>query len=173
MAEIREANMSEFKKIMGFYYALIDRMAELPFNHIWKKDVYPHPDFVKQLIENREFFVMTQDSEIIAVMALNHILEGYDDMTWKVNAEQDQVLVIHAIAVAPTHMGKGYSKEMLRFAIAKARESGMKTIRLDVLPKNIPAVNAYISTGFQYVDTRTMHYGDSGDMSFDIYELPL
>lgn len=173
MSEIRKAKQTELDAIIDFYYRLIDKMHELPFNPIWEKDVYPTRDFVSSSIENEEFYIMTDGSDIIAASVLNHSLDGYDDVKWTVDAKKDQVLVLHAVAVSPEHLGKGYGKQMVRFAIETAKATDMKTVRLDVFPGNTPAERAYLSEGFRYVDTKAMCYGNAGVRSYSLYEYPV
>ena len=140
---------------------------------IWEKDVYPTRDFVSSSIENEEFYILTEGTEILAAEVLNHNLDGYDDMKWIVEAGKDQVLVLHAVAVSPEHLGQGYGKQMVRFAIEMAKKTGMKTLRLDVFPGNTPAERAYLSEGFRYVDTKSMCYGNAGVRSYSLYECPV
>lgn len=173
MNEIRKAKKAELDGVMEFYHKLIDKMQELPFNHIWEKGVYPKRSFISDAIENEELYIMTDSSDMIASVILNHNLDGYDDVKWNIDAEKDQILVIHAIAVSPEYLGKGYGKQMVRFAIETAKEMGLKAIRLDVLPGNIPAERAYVSEGFRYVDTKTMSYGNAGVRNYSLYELPI
>lgn len=170
MKEIKKAQNSELNNVLDFYTEVVEQIQKMPFNRVWRKGGYPEPEFIQGFIENGELYLMNDGTEIIAAMALNHTIEGYDDVKWKVQADADQVLVIHALAVSPDYMGKGYSKEMLRFAKETARRTGMKAIRLDVLPYNTPALKAYEGEGFEYIDTKTMHYGNSGIMQFKIYE---
>ena len=91
-------------------------------------------------------------------------------MKWSVDAEDPELLVIHALGVHPDYAGKGIAKEMVRNVIEMAREQKLKTIRLDVLEGNVPAEKAYSKMGFQYVTTLKLFYEDTGWTNFKVYE---
>lgn len=104
-------------------------------------------------------------------VVLNHDYnEGYRDIHWSVAAEDSELCVIHALGVHPAAAGKGFAKEMTRYAIDLAKEHKLKTIRLDVLGGNLPAERAYTSVGFRYVDTIRMFYEDTGWTDFRLFE---
>ena len=173
MEEIRKAAVSDYEAVLDFYRSVVMRVEELSFNRIWKTGSYPTPEYIRGFIERGELYILTDGDDIIAATALNHSLPGYDDVVWSVQCDPDQVLIIHLLGVAPSHMGAGYGKMMTRFAIKLARETGMKAIRLDVLPYNIPAVRAYEREGFRYIITKSMDYGDAVGQEFLLYEYPV
>lgn len=55
---------------------------------------------------------------------------------------------IHALAVKTSRRGKGIGAQLLRNAIDKAAQSGLRALHLDVLSDN-PAVEFYRALGFQ------------------------
>ncbi|PAV39722.1 hypothetical protein CJ260_02275 [Megasphaera sp. ASD88] len=70
----------------------------------------------------------------------------------------------------PSFAGRGIAKVMTQYAIRLGRETGMKTIRLDVLKGNVPAERAYRKVGFAYCRTARMFYEDTGWTEFDLFE---
>ena len=112
--------------------------------------------------------------DIAAAMVLNHTCnEAYAQASWPTDAAPHEVTVIHTLAVHPQYTRKGLAKELVRFAIQRARSGGQKVIRLDVLAGNLPAERLYPSLGFTYVDTLPMYYEDTGQTDYKIYELKL
>lgn len=59
---------------------------------------------------------------------------------------------------------------MVRFALAFAKQTGMKTVRLDVWKGNLPAEKLYESSGFKCVAITPMYYEDTGWTDFELYE---
>lgn len=55
---------------------------------------------------------------------------------------------ISNIGVVPTHRGKGFGSEMLRFCLQLSKETGAKTARLGVHVKNKRAIHVYEKLGF-------------------------
>ncbi len=104
-------------------------------------------------------------------MIVNHSYnDGYKQVNWSVEAEDGELLVIHALGVQPNYAGQGIAKEMVQKVIEMGIKQKLKTIRLDVLEGNIPAEKAYTKIGFQYVTTLKMFYEDTGWTNYKAYE---
>ena len=104
-------------------------------------------------------------------MILNHECnESYRKFPWQTEAEDTEILVIHALGVHPDFARQGFAKELVREAIRIASEVGMKALRLDVLEGNLPAERLYPGMGFRYVGTLPMFYEDTGWKNFLLYE---
>lgn len=171
MFEIRTANENEYPAVREFYHSLIDAMEYAEFRPGWEKDVYPTPDFLLDSIRNGELYVGVIDECIVSCMVLNHEYnDGYRKIKWSVDAEDADVLVIHALGVAPKFGRRGFAKDMVRKAFEAARRHRIKAIRLDVLQGNIPAVKAYTKMGFQHMGTVQMFYEDTGWTNFEMFE---
>ncbi|GAA2259978.1 hypothetical protein GCM10010145_32430 [Streptomyces ruber] len=67
-------------------------------------------------------------------------------------------LVVHEIAVAPTHRGLGVGSALMRRACAYGRRSGARTAWLEVSNVNVPAVRAYRRMGFVLCGLDTTFY---------------
>ena len=169
--KIRTANMDEYYSVRDFYYSLIDAMEDAEFKPGWQKDVYPTQEFLIKSIKNDELYIGKLDEKIVSCMVVNQEYnEGYNHITWSVQALDSELLVIHALGVHPAFSGQGIAKQMVQKVIDTARENHLKTIRLDVLGGNLPAEKAYTKMGFQYLDTIQMFYEDTGWTEYKIYE---
>jgi ribosomal protein S18 acetylase RimI-like enzyme len=58
--------------------------------------------------------------------------------------------------VAPKARGRGLGKTMLDFALAQAKQLGIRTLHLEVEPGNDPALELYRSAGFEETGRRLM-----------------
>ena len=174
MLRIETAEMGDYPGVLDFYWTLIQQMEKAEFQPGWKKDVYPTREFLLDSIQNRELYLGRAGGQLAACMVVNHAYnDGYRSVRWSVEADDSQLLVIHALGVLPGFSGRGIAAAMVQKAIETARASHIKTIRLDVLEGNLPAERAYIRAGFRYVDTIQMYYEDTGRTSFKVFELVL
>lgn len=169
--KLRCAEEKDYTNIRDFYYFLIESMKKTEFNPVWEKDKYPTQDFLIASIKNHELYVAQNDRDILACMVVNCLYnDGYREVKWSVDAEDSELLVIHALGVHPGYVGRGIAKEMVRYVIEVGKKKGIKTIRLDVLEGNIPAEKAYTRMGFQYITTLKLCYEDIGWANFKVYE---
>lgn len=174
MLHIRQAREEEFQRVRGFYHILIDEMQSARYKPGWEKEVYPSDEYLLDSIADQTLYIGEWDGEIAAAMIVNHKSnEGYRNITWGVDAAEEEVTVIHALGVLPVHGGKGLGKAMVREALSLAKADGQKAVRLDVLAGNLPAEKLYTGLGFQYRGTVTMFYEDTGWTDFLLYEYPL
>lgn len=174
MLQIRVADPKDYMKVREFYYSLTDAMEHAEFKPGWKKDVYPSQDFLLTSIRYGELYIGESDDGMAACMVVNHEYnDGYQQVKWLTEAEDGELLVIHALGVHPDVSGRGIAKKMVRHVMETARKNNLKAIRLDVLEGNVPAEAAYISVGFQYIDTLSMFYEDTGWTRYKLFEYVL
>ena len=174
MLTFRKAEKTEFDRVRLFYYSVIDSIADAEYKPMWEKDIYPTREFLRGAIDRGELWLAFYGEEIAGAMILNHSCnDGYQGIQWLVEAEPEEILVIHTLGVHGRFAGKGMGKEMVREALSLAKEAGMKTVRLDVLAGNLPAEKLYPSVGFQYITTVKMYYEDTDWMDFELFEYPL
>ena len=168
---ITKAKPNQAETVRAFYHSMIDAMAGSTVYVGWKKDIYPAPEFLEDSIRRGELYTVLEEDQIVGAMVFNHEYnEGYRNFQWRTEADDSEIMVIHALGVHPNYAGKGYAKAMVQRAIDLARANGMKAIRLDVLEGNIPAENLYIGFGFQYMATLKMYYEDTGWTNYKLYE---
>lgn len=171
MLNITSAKEKDYTRVVDFYYSLIDAMENAEYKPGWEKDVYPTLKYLSESIDHGELYMGESDGNIISCMIVNHKYnEGYNSIKWSVDADDSEILVIHALGVHPDFSGRGIAKQMVQKVIDIARQNGIKAIRLDVLDGNLPAEKAYIKMGFQYIDTIQMFYEDTGMTAFKLFE---
>ena len=172
--KIIKAKNEDYPEVRRFYHSLIDAMQEGDYPTKWQKDVYPAPESLQAEIGNGSLFLGLEGGRIAAAMAVNR--KGnpqYGEAEWGVDAGPEEAAVIHMLGVHPDFAGRGFAKDMVKFAVQTARDAGMKAVRLDVLKGNLPAVKVYESQGFGYITTVSMFYENTGWTAFDLYELEL
>ncbi len=168
---IKKAQEKDYSKIKNFYYSLIDAMSDSEYKPGWEKDIYPSQEFLLSSIKNKELYYVDTASEIKACMVVNSMYNsGYQSVEWSVSAEDNELLVIHALGVHPKFAGQGIAKQMVQSVFEMAKKKNIKSIRLDVLEGNVPAEQVYLKMGFQYVTTIEMFYEDTGWTKFKMFE---
>ena len=70
----------------------------------------------------------------------------------------------------PSFLKIGVGRVLMDFSFELAQKSSMKSIRLDVYEKNIPAILLYEKCGFEYIDTVDLELGNYGLDWFKLYE---
>lgn len=137
----------------------------------WKKGIYPEEQYLQNAIEKQELYVGVLDGVFAGAMVVNHSSEEeYGKIKWKVEAEPEEVTVIHTLGVSAEHQRKGLARKMVRFVFELAAKNHQKAVRLDVLADNQSARQFYLSLGFEYRGTVTLFYKDTGLAEFLLYE---
>ena len=171
MLKIRKAKENDYSNVRDFYYDLIDAMENAEYSPGWKRDIYPTQEFLIESIQNGELFIGEDEENILSCMVVNHRYnDGYKEVKWNIDADDSELLVIHALGVHSKFSGQGIAKKMVQKVIEIAERDHIKVIRLDVLEGNIPAEKAYTKMGFQYLDTIQMFYEDTGWTGYKAYE---
>lgn len=137
----------------------------------WKKGIYPVRENAEDGVANKTLYVARENGKIVGTVILNHEPEAaYHTAAWGMEADYNDVFVVHTFAVAPTHSGRGIGKSLLDFAQQLAERTNIKAIRLDVFEKNAPAISLYEKCGFRYVDTVDLGLSNFGLDWFRLYE---
>ncbi|MCQ2770559.1 MAG: GNAT family N-acetyltransferase [Clostridia bacterium] len=168
---IRQARLDEKQKVLDFYYQVIRDMNGYKYHPQWTIGVYPEDSYIFESVDNGEMFVAEEDNEYVGAMVINHSYnEGYDVINWEYKFDKSEIAIIHTLCVAQKLSRRGIGRKLVDYAIDYAKENGVKSIRLDVLYGNMPALKLYESVGFKFIKTIELFYEDTGLCKFDIYE---
>ncbi len=169
---IRKCTEEEIVKIGEFYDQVVKYLCENVNYPKWTYKEYPSEPFVRAMVEEKSQFVCYEGDEIVGAFVLNDDPQGkYDNATWSKVLAQGTYMVCHALATRPDIQGKGLGKEIVAFCVDYAKEQGMKGIRLDVVPDNIPAKKLYEKCGFQYAGDVDLERGIQEIPVFSMYEM--
>ena len=168
--KIRIADPEDLDKLYEFYKEVILHQKEDQYSANWTLDVYPAREDLEGHLENDRYCIMEEDGEIIgAACVCYHEDEIYKDVKWTVPCKDDEVMVIHLLAVSPEYRGRGLSYELLKKIIEDGRNTS-KAIHLDVVKGNLPAFELYKKAGFHYIGEEEIFYEDTGRIFFDLME---
>ena len=168
---IRKAVKEDFKNVMNFYDEVCDALKDAKYSPGWKKGIYPYPDDVYDAINKDTFYIGIKNDEIISCMIVNHEYNvAYKEIKWNDDYLDDEIYVIHMLAISPSLQGKGISKDMIDYVKSLARKNRVKVVRLDILKGHLIAQKAYEKCGFIYQGSIEMYYEDTGNTYYDVYE---
>lgn len=139
----------------------------------WKKGIYPSDDYPVRSLTDGELYKLTDD-KMYACVILNSVgNEGYAGVKWGIDCGENETLIPHALAVAPSEQGQGIGTRLVNEIIRFARSEAKKAIRLDILGTNTSAEKLYTKCGFRFVEAKQLFYEDTGLTEYKMYELKL
>ena len=169
---IESVTNDDFNSIIAFYEDVTERTPEISTYARWKKGKHPTADGIRAYIEEGSMYVFKETDSIVGAMAVTMYQgEEYHAIEWLQQAEDNEVAVIHILAVCPDKQGAGIGSEMVREAIRLAHAHGMKAVRLDALASNTPAHKIYERLGFEYRGKQHLYAENTGWTDFYFYEL--
>lgn len=156
--KVRLACVDDLNEIMELYHLVSDMMEDSAYDIGWRKEVYPTKEIVLLDIEQQTLYVLEKNEKIIGAIVLNHEYEEcYQNIYWQIYAEDEEVTIIHRFCIHPDYRGCG--KYLLKQIIKIAKKDGQKSIRLDVLSSNKPAICLYvISQLFVFMKNVVFYY---------------
>lgn len=171
---ITRTTPADLAVVWQLYVDVCKQQAHDAYTPQWTLGVYPTEDDIAADIAAGELYVGWVDGMPAAAMVLvMHEDPEYTEVPWPTSAADDEVAVIHLLAVHPRARGRHAGSELVREAIRLAREAGMRVMHLDVVPGNLAASRIYEAEGFVRACTHQIFYEDTGLMDFDMYELVL
>ena len=168
---IETATEEDFDSLIAFYDDVMERTPEIAIYARWQKGKHPTIEGIKAYIDEGSMYLYKENGIIAGAMAVT-MYQGvdYHVIGWSQNVADNEVAVIHILAVSPDKQGIGIGSEMIREAIRLARVSGMKAIRLDALASNTPAHRIYERLGFLYKGKQHLYAENTGWTDFYFFE---
>lgn len=157
---------------LGRLYRAVNECFASGINYCgWENGWYPTRETAVQGIGEGGLYIAKEADKLVGSIILRHKPEtAYLGVRWKTEADYKDISVLHTFAVHPAYRGKGIGIALLEFAVERSRELQMKSVRLDVYEKNIPAIRLYEKCGFEYVDTVDLGLRELGLEWFYLYE---
>ena len=169
---LQRASLEDYDSIFAFYDDVIERTPEIEKHARWQHGKHPTADGIKSYVNEGCMYLYKEQDTIVGAMALT-MYQGadYHAIGWSRQVQDDEVSVIHILAVSPDKQGTGIGSEMVREAINLAKAKGMKSIRLDALATNTPAHKIYERLGFVYKGKQHLYAENTGWTDFFFFEL--
>lgn len=156
------------------YREVIELTKDMDIHARWIYGKHPTDPMLQDYIDRQEMYFFMDGKNVAGMIAVTmYQSEGYHEICWSQNLEDNEVACLHILAVTPAYQGKGVSKKMMAEIISMVKENGKKAIRLDVLASNIPARRMYERLGFVYRGKQNLFAENTGWTDFLFYELPV
>lgn len=156
---IRVATADDIFEIENIYNEILNYEEQTVSYTNWQKGLYPTVDYAKRAIDDSTMFIGEDEKGIYGCVILNSIQpKEYDNISWVITANPNEIMVIHTLCVRPSASGHGKSKIIMEFIDKYAKERGYKVIRLDTYEGNTPAAALYPKIGYNYVGTTKVHF---------------
>ena len=170
----RRAETPDTAAAQAAYRKIIDHLAETVDYPHWHTEDHPTQAEVAGWVEAGELYLAVDDDTIAGVVVLNHdAADAYQEAGWAIEAEQEEVLIVHALGVVPDHLGMGVARFLVDASIRVAREQDCRTVRLDTYVENIPARRLYERCGFTDLGCHTVRYDGTDLNQFHLFEYVL
>jgi GNAT superfamily N-acetyltransferase len=150
MAEykFRKALLSDKELIWNIIQGAILRRKADGSNQ-WQ-DGYPNIDVIENDVNNNYGFVLTLENEVIGYCAvLINDEPQYENIEGKWLTNSDFV-VVHRIAIAKNHLGKGLAKLILKHIEEFALANTIFSIKVDTNFDNQAMINTFEKIGYVY-----------------------
>jgi GNAT superfamily N-acetyltransferase len=144
----RQARHDELPVIWEILQQAIRRRREDGSDQ-WQ-DGYPNPQVIQSDIDNGVGYVLADGDTVVAYSAvLVNDEPAYNDIQGKWLTNQEFV-VVHRVAVAQQHLGKGLSKMLLAYVEDFALQQNIHSVKVDTNFDNIPMMKVLDACGYAY-----------------------
>lgn len=168
---IESGKASDIDELEKLYDDLNDYLSKGINYPGWLKGVYPVKKNAIDGIEHGKLYAAKHNGKIAGSLILSHKPEpAYYKAKWQFESDYSDVFVVYTFVVHPDFLKCGVGKALMDFASDYAIRSHVKSIRLDVYEKNMPAIRLYEKCGFKYIDTVDLGLGNYGLDWFRLYE---
>lgn len=149
----RKAIENDIESITSIYEEVHEEIESGKIWIGWIKGVYPTRDTVVAAIERDDLFVMEEEEKIVGVGIINQQqVNVYKETNWKYPAIDQEVMVLHTLAISPKVSRKGYGSKFVKFYEAYAKEHECEFLRMDTNERNTNARALYKKLGYDEVE---------------------
>lgn len=132
----------------------------------WQNE-YPTIETVKKDIKDKTLYGYYENGSCLGAVCISTFQdEEYKEIDWK--GSDENVIVIHRLAVNPDYQAKGIARLLMDFAEDYAKKENYSAIRLDSYSQNKRALKFYKNRGYQ---KRGECFFAGRDKPFYCYEL--
>ena len=147
--KIRKATSRDIDQIVEIYDRIHGEEEAGRVTIGWDRSIYPTRKTAEDSLGRNDLFVMEEKGLIVAAAIINQVqVPEYRMAAWKYDAPEDEVMVLHTLAVDPSRKARGYGKAFVAFYEEYAREHNCCYLRLDTNFINSRARKMYAGLGY-------------------------
>ncbi|MBQ6478335.1 MAG: GNAT family N-acetyltransferase [Erysipelotrichaceae bacterium] len=167
---IRLAEKSDLKRLKTFYDDVIDHQKYDCYGAAWTKDIYPSENDLRKHLKDDLFYILEEKGNIAGAACISMGEDdNYRNAPWSFKLKEDEIAVLHLMAIHPDCRGMGLSEKLLCF-IMKDISGRVKVIHLDAIEGNKRAVKLYEKAGFRSIGLYEVFYEDTGKIKVELME---
>ena len=149
----RKATTCDIEAVACIYERVHDAEAAGITMTCWLRGVYPVKSTAEAACDRGDLYVCEENGAIVATAIINQLqVDVYEGANWSYEAANDEVLVLHTLAVDPQYHKKGIGAAFVRYYEDLAREMNCPVLRMDTNAKNCIARKFYPSLGYREAD---------------------
>ena len=149
----RKAIEEDIDAITSIYEEIHDEIESGKIWIGWIKGVYPTRKTVVAAIERDDLFVIEEEQKIVGVGIINQQqVDVYRETNWRYPASDNEVMVLHTLAISTKVSRKGYGSKFVEFYEVYAKEHGCEYLRMDTNERNGNARALYKKLGYDEVE---------------------
>lgn len=149
---IRKANIKDISAIANIYDEICDAQDEGKLAVSWIKGIYPTEDTAMAALKRDDIFIIEEDGTIVGTGIINQKqMDAYYGADWKFPAKDQEVMVLHTLAISPKVGRKGYGSAFVKYYEEYARENGCCYLRMDTNEVNKTARALYNKLGYKEI----------------------
>ena len=169
---IIQCSNNNLKEVCRLYDEVVLYLTQHVNYPKWMYKEYPSDASVTQATAEGTQYFCEREGRVVGAFVLNSDPQGaYQKAQWSKYLPDGDYLVIHSFATHPDLYRQGIAEEMLNFCVEEAKRRGVESIRLDVVPTNVPARAFYEKHGFSFVAEMDLDRGYEDIPTFCLYEL--
>ncbi len=150
---IRKATENDIDRVAEIYENIFRAQDAGKLTVGWVRGIYPSRNSALEALERDELFVLEDGGVVAASGRINQSQgEEYRRAAWSVDAPDEEVMVLHTLAVDPELRGKGYGTRFVDFYEKYALERGCPYLRMDTNEINAVARRMYARLGYTEAD---------------------
>ncbi len=174
---VSSAVSTDLPAVVSFYRSVVEAMRGTPYDAYWDMEFHPTEEALRDAIDAGDLFVAFDSSgrsRVLGAFVLDDRQgEGYEQASWRVDATDGGVAVLHLLAVSLRARGAGVGDALIDHAKSVARSRGAASLRLDVLASNEPAVALYLRAGLADLGIYPLVYGGGLAVTAHLMEFDL
>ena len=164
----------------------LDAVAEI-YSHIhdfeeagkveigWDRAIYPTRNTAQDALKRGDLFVLEDDQgKVVATAIINDKqVAAYAQGNWEYSAKDDEVMVLHTLAVDPYAAHRGYGKAFVAFYEDYARKAAARFLRMDTNAHNKNARAMYKKLGYKEIGIVPCEFNGLKDVPLVLLEKKL
>ena len=168
---MKRCTLDDLSGLLNFYQLVINETEDMAVYARWVYGQHPTEKMITDYVRQGNMYCSENGSEMTAAVAVTLYQTGdYHGIDWQASLKDDEVAVVHILAVNPRFRKRGCAKAIMREVISLANSKRLKAVRLDALACNTPAHRLYESLGFQKRDVRHWYAENTGWFDFYLFE---